>query len=245
MNICKNCNEPVHGNYCSNCGTPTHFKRIDGRYILSEIAGFFHAKKGWIFTLKRMLLSPGESVRQYITENRNHYIKPIVFVIVTSLTYTLVCHFFQIDYQTFQTQLSGETDQEVLPTQLLLTNWIIDHNGYATIITGLFMAFWLKLFFRKSAYNLFELFVLMCYLSGIVSIFSSILFIIQGVANLHLISVTLFVTMIYYIWAIGQFFEKKKAGIYIKAFFAYLLGVLTVGILVGFVAIFVDLILKR
>jgi len=37
MNSCKNCNEPINGNYCSNCGQPAKLKRIDGRYIVYEI----------------------------------------------------------------------------------------------------------------------------------------------------------------------------------------------------------------
>ena len=245
MDTCKNCNEPVTGKFCSNCGNPADLKRINGRYIFHEIAHFFYAEKGWLYTVKRMLVAPGDSVRQYLTEDRSRYIKPITFAIVTSLIYTIICHFFQIDTDTFNTQLSGEAYQEMLPTQTLLTNWVIDNNGYATMIIGLLMAFWIKLFFRKSAYNLFEFFVLLCYLSGITTLISSVLFIIQGLTNLSLISTTVLIVAAYYTWGIAQFFDKRKVGNYIKGLLSHFLGSLTCGILITFIAIFVDIIIKN
>ena len=240
MDTCKNSNEPVNGNYCPNCGKTANLKRIDGRYIIHEIASAFNAERGWLYTLKKMLISPGESVRRYITEDRSRFVKPVAFVIITSLIYTLVSNFFHIDANEFQTQLSGETEALILPTQVLLINWTIDYNGYATLIVGLFMALWVKLFFRKSGYNLFEIFVLFCYISGIGSLFSSVFFIIQGLANLNLIYISTLIAMIYYTWATGQFFNSKKAVSYIKAFISCLLGFLIFGIIIGFIAVFMD-----
>ena len=71
MNNCKNCNEPVNGNYCSNCGRPATLRRVDGRYIIQEIGDFLFANKGMLYTIKRVLISPGESVREFITEDRH------------------------------------------------------------------------------------------------------------------------------------------------------------------------------
>ena len=239
MNTCKNCNEPLNGNYCSNCGNAANLKKIDGRFIVREIASAFNAERGWLYTLKKLLTTPGESVRRYITEDRSRFVKPIAFVIITSLIYTLVSNFFHIDAKEFQVQLSGETEV-LLPTQDLLINWTIDYNGYATLIVGFFMAFWVKLFFRKSGYNLFEIFVLFCYISGIGSLFSSVIFIIQGLTHLNLIYSSSFIAMFYYSWATGQFFDRKKAGSYIKAFLSCLLGLLLFGFLLGFIAVAID-----
>ena len=240
MNTCKNCNEPVNGNYCSNCGKAANLKRIDGRFIIREIASAFNAERGWLYTLKELLIRPGESIRRYITEDRSWFVKPIAFVIITSLIYTLVSNYFHIDAKEFQAQLSVEKETLVLPTQILLINWIIDYNGYATLITGFFMALWVKLFFRKSGYNLFEIFALFCYMLGMGSLFSSVFFIIQGLTNLNLILISTLIVTIYYIWVTGQFFERKKAGSYIKAFISCVLGLLTFGIIIGFIAVFMD-----
>jgi len=243
MNTCKNCNTPLDGNFCSNCGKPANLKRINGRYIFREIANFFYAEKGWLYTTKKMFMTPGESVRQYLTEERGRYIKPVTFVIITSLIYTVICHFFQIDTQTFNAQLSVETEQ-LSPTQTVLTNWVIDNNGYASIIIGFLMAFWIKLFFRKSGYNLFEIFVLICYLSGIATLISSVFFIIQGVTNIKLIITTLLIVTTYNTLAIAHFFDKKKVGNYIKGLLSFFLGAITFGFIIEFIAVFVDAIMK-
>ena len=238
MNHCKNCNTLLNGNFCPNCGKPATLKRIDGRYIFREIANFFYAEKGWLYTTRKMLVAPGESVREYLTEERSRFIKPITFLIITSLVYTLACHFFKISVQTFQAQLPVKAEVEALPINALLSTWVIDNNGYASMIIGFFMAFWLKLFFRKPGYNLFEFFVLICYLLGITSLLSAVIFMIQGVTNLNLISINILIVAIYIIWGIGQFFDKKKAGNYIKALLAYLMGILTVTIIVTFILSF-------
>ena len=247
MNSCKNCNESYIGNYCPNCGQAAKLQRIDRRYIIREIASSFNAERGMLYTVKKILVSPGESIKQYITEDRSRYMKPIMFVIITSLIYTLVSHFFHVDAKEFQRQLEveAEAEQLVLPTLDLLLNWTIDYSGYMSIIIGLFMAFWVKLFFRKYGYNLFEIFVLFCYISGISTLFFSILFIIQGLTHLNLIYPTSLFAMIYTIWAIGQFFDKRKIGSYVKATLSYGLGILIFSISITMIAIFIDIVLKQ
>ena len=240
INSCKNCNEPINENYCSNCGQPTKLKRIDSRYIIREIASAFNAERGMLYTTKKMLTSPGESIKHYITENRTRYVKPITFLIITSLIYTLVSHIFHIGANEYSLQQS----EIEIPTLTIFINWMIDYNGYLSIITGFFIAFPIKLFFRKSGFNLFEIFVLLCYLSGIASLIFSVVLIFQGLIHLNLIHITVLIVLIYYTWAIGQFFDKRKTVSYIKAFLSYLLGLAVFSFLITFIAIFVDIIMQ-
>ena len=37
---CENCNTKINQNYCPNCGQPVRLKRINGKYVLSEIGSF-------------------------------------------------------------------------------------------------------------------------------------------------------------------------------------------------------------
>ena len=245
MNNCENFNEIVVGNYCANCGQSVKLSRIDGSYIINEITNSFLAKRGILYTVKKMLISPGENVKLYINKNRSMYIKPITFVIITSLIYTLVCHFFNIDADEFQQQMNLSSESlEIVPSSTLITNWVIDYSGYASIILGFFMAFWVKLIFRKYPYNLFEIFVLFCYISGITTLISSVIYIIQGLTHYHLINFSVLITVIYTTWAIGQFFDKRKVGSYIKAFFSYLVNLFAAVILLGFIMVFIDVVLK-
>ncbi len=241
MNNCKKCGEQIRGNYCSNCGQPAKLKRIDGHYIISEIGDFLFANKGMIYTIKTVLINPGESIRRFITEDRYRFVKPITFLFITSLVYTFVCHLFHIDANDFYMQ----QPEIEYPTINLLINWMIEYQGYTNVISGLFMAFWLKLFFRKSGYNLFEIFILFCFISGISSLFFTVVTILPGLTQLHLMNISALIVTIYYAWAIGQFFDEKKAASYIKAFLSCILGILIVAFLITFVGTLIDIIIKQ
>ena len=242
---CIDCNEPVNGNYCSNCGQPAELKRIDGHYIIREIASILYAERGMLYTLKKLLINPGESIRHYITKDRRRCVKPVTFIIITSLTYTLVCQLFHIDSGHFYSQEAlGEME---LPTFRLILDWIINYQGYANLIAGLFVAFLIKLFFRKSGYNLSEIFILLCYVSGITVLLHSIVVIFQAATHwnlMNMLQISNVIALIYFTWAAVQFFGKKKAVDYVKAFLSYGFGMFIFGFLTVFVAIFIDIISK-
>jgi len=236
MDTCKNCNEPISGNFCSNCGQPATLRRIDGRYIIHEIKEILCGNRGFVYTIKKMLTTPGESVRSFLAKDRYRFVKPITFVIITSLIYALINHFFRISVEDLG--LSGE---EVSPTTILIFHWMtFEYPGYATMLTGLYMAFWIKLFFRKSGYNLFEVFILMCFISGVSALFMSVVTPFQGLSQLNIIQLSSVVLIIYFMWAVGQFFGEKKIKNYVKALIAYILGVLVLSILIVFVGTLID-----
>jgi len=218
---CKNCNTELNSKFCPDCGQPTSLKRIDGHYIVHEIEHVLHFEKGILYTIKELLLNPGENVRHFITENRVRLVKPILFIIVTSLIYTLVNHFFHIDdgYVKF--------DEGKISTTGLIFKWVQEHYGYGNIIMGVFIAFWTKIFFKKYGYNFFEILILLCFVMGMgMLIFASFAF-FQGLTKIDLMQVGSIVGLIYLTWAIGQFFDGKKPVNYFKAFSSYVLGMLT------------------
>lgn len=94
---CKNCNTEVTQHYCPNCGQPAKLKRIDGYYIVHEIEHVLHFEKGILYTIRELLTKPGQNVRDYISENRSRLVKPIIFIIVTSLIYSVASHLFHIE----------------------------------------------------------------------------------------------------------------------------------------------------
>ena len=236
---CKNCSAEVNQNYCPNCGQPTKLKRIDGKYIMHEIKHILNFERGILFTVRELLLRPGENVRNFISENRIRLVKPIVFIIVTSLIYSLINHFFQIEdgYVKFD-----ETKQSTTGN---IFKWVQDHYGYANIIMGMFIAFWTKLLFRKYNYNYFEILILLCFVMGIGMLIYSSFALFQGLTHIDLMQIAGIVGFIYSTWAIGQFFDKKKFSNYVKAFFSYFLGFLTFTLTAVLIGTLIDLIIKH
>ena len=225
--FCRNCKEPINGNYCSNCGQPAQLKRIDKHYIIQEVGDFLFANRGMVYTIRNVLVRPGESVRRFITEDRYRFVKPVTFLFISALFFALLNNLFNIYDYSFD-ELGGAA---------FLMNWLIEHPAYTNITAGLFVSFWIKIFFKKAGYNFFEILILLCFVFGISTLIDSVAIIIQGIMNLKFEYISIFIGTIYITWAVGQFFDKKKAASYAKAFLSYFLGMLTFGLLIVIFAI--------
>jgi hypothetical protein len=237
MENCKKCNEPINENFCSYCGQPTKLKKIDGQYLVHEIGDFLSANKGFLFTIKRLFVSPGNAVRDFITEDRYRFVKPITFLFITSVVYAIINQIFNFGV----TDYAQQSGLEEGSTANLVFKWmLIDYPGYSGIITGFFVAFWIKLFFRKSGYNIFEIFILICFVTGVTTLFMSAVAIFQGLTHVRLLETASYALILYLIWAVGQFFDGKKVRSYVKAFFAYLLGISVLGVLIVIVGEIID-----
>lgn len=68
---------------------------------------------------------------------------------------------------------------------------------------------------------------------------------LQGISNINLMNIGGIVGVLYCTWAIGQFFGKGKIINYAKAFFAYILGLLTFCLLAIFLGVLIDMMIKH
>lgn len=134
---CKNCNTKINSKFCPECGQPARLKRIDGKYIIHEIENVLYFERGLLYTVRKLITSPGQAIRDYLTENRNRLVKPIIFIIITSLIYTLMVSVFNIE----DGYIKFDGDETQMSTQLKITKWIQSHYGYANLIMGIFFAF--------------------------------------------------------------------------------------------------------
>ena len=227
----------------SNSEPPEKLKRIDGQYIFREIADVFCAKSGLFYTIKKMLISPGKSVRQYLEEDRKPFVRPIVFVIVTSLIYAFVDFFFSLSvFEQLRTEhpdISFFTTPFViiaLPDSFSFLRWLTGSSAYTTLLLGVFVAFAARILFRKSGYNFFEILVLLCYVCGISMLFLSVSVVLSHLSDFSIMGgpgaliLGIMLSMIYLVWAVGQFFEKNQHGVvkkimlYVKAFLCFCIG---------------------
>ena len=81
---CKNCNTEISSKFCPDCGQPTSLKRIDGHYIIHEIEHILHFGRGISFTIRELVINPGQNIKNYLLETRSRLVKPIIFIIITS-----------------------------------------------------------------------------------------------------------------------------------------------------------------
>lgn len=233
---CKNCNTHHSQKYCPNCGHPAQLKRIDGGYVAHELEHLFHIERGMLFTVKALIINPGQVIREYLTENRSKLMKPIFFIIVTSLVYSIISHYFHIEEIAAQ---NGGTKQTAT---LAIFQWVQAHYGYANIIMGVFIALWIKLIFRTYGYNFFEILVLLCYTMGMGMLIFALFALFQGLLKIELMQVGSIVAFVYCARVIAQFFDKKNLMNYLKALLAYILGMVTFYVLVLILGNVIDMI---
>jgi hypothetical protein len=236
---CKNCDSTVGGNFCSSCGHPAHTKRVDGHYLLHEIQHVLHFEKGIFFTVRELLIRPGKNVREFLADNRNRMVKPVLFLTITSLIYSIINHLFHVEegYITYQSMGSASTDA--------IFGWVQGHYGYANIIMGVFIAFTLKLFFRKYDYNFFEILILLCFVIGTGMLIYAVFAFAYGAFKINLIATGGIIGLCYCVWAIAQFFDGRKLVNYFKALAAYLLGTIISLIMALLLGILADILLKH
>ena len=215
---CLDCKELVNGNYCASCGQEAAVRKINWHYILAEIQGVFMLERGFLFTVKELLLRPGENIRRFLLRDRKRLIKPIVFLILSSLVYTLINYYFPFEAKYME---PIATAPENYITQMV--RWITTNYGYSNLLIGIFFTGWVWIFFNKYGYNLFELFVLVCYVLGMGMLIMGIFGMLENLLQLPFFLIGSLLATVYSCWSIGQFFEAKPSS-YIKAFLAYFLG---------------------
>jgi len=221
---CKNCNSEIVGKFCSDCGFPKEPKRIDRHYIIDEISSVLNFDKGLFYTIRELLIRPGDTVKNFIDGDRGRIVKPIIFLIICSLIYTVGQQFFnyKTEFITLDVPEGGNK-----PIVVVLYDWFSQNFGYANILMSIFIAIWIKIFFRKYNYNFYEIYILLCFTMGVTVLMYTLLGIIESIIKLPVLDIGKLIVFIYSSWAIGQFFDRKKKMSYLKGFFSYVLGLLT------------------
>ena len=237
MTNCQKCHTEFEGNYCPNCGHPKQLERINSRYILSEIGSVLNFQKGILYTIKELVIRPGQNVRAFISEDRNRLVKPIMFILITSLIYTLAIQLFQfndgyIDYN-FDDWKDSATG--------FIFQWVSTHYGYSNIIMAVFIGIWIKILFKKYDYNFYEILILLCFVMGIGMLALALFGTIESITKTPINQYGVYLLFVYIVWAIGQFFEPKFVN-YLKALFSYFLGMISFTFVALGLGILIDLI---
>lgn len=218
--FCKRCNAALSGEFCSDCGQKARLERINGSYIKHEIEHLFHFEKGFLFTVRELLVRPGKNVSDFLTVNRGRLVKPVTFIIITSLIYTLINQYFHIEEQYVQ---FGEAKATATGA---IFKWITDHYGYSNMLMGIFIVFFIRLFFRKHHYNFYEILILICYVMGVGMLIMGLVSILQGLLHFDFMQLAGILFMAYTTYAIADFYDRRKPLNYVKAFSAYLVGMI-------------------
>ena len=220
----------------ANSENKNNLKRIDSHYISHELLHLWHLDKGFLFNVRELTKRPAASIREFLHENRDKHMKPIGFLIFSAVIYTIIYNYFK------PPATAPETEDYFYGTTVhTIQSWLGKNFGYNYIIKSFFTACWIRLFFKKYNYNIFEIMTLMCFVSaqgmlliGLLLPFHSLLH--QTANNILLLGTTI----LYPVIVVAQFFDKTKIINYIKALLTYFLGGITLFFLMVGIGLAID-----
>jgi hypothetical protein len=221
-------------------GKPT-LKRINSAYIWHEFQHIFHFEKGFLYTMKGLMLQPGKTVREFIVEDRTKAVKPVIFILVISTVVTLILKYTGDNLYFFSTEQFHNKKIVVK-----IYEWFNHNIGYTFLIIGIHITFWTKLFFWKHSYNFWELLITFCYYIGQTLFITFILMISLKYTHLSFKDeLSKYIGFVYLFWSTGQFFGEKKLINYVKSTFAVILGGLSFTVITEALVQLVDLLIEK
>ncbi len=170
MVTCKNCGTQTNDIYCSHCGQKAVPERITFHSLTHEIVHFFtHAEKGFFYTTRSLVVSPEQTIVDFIDGKRKKYQKPVSYYLIWIAIYSLVLYslekfFGENKVVSFEEYFGpGET-----------TKFAISHLNVVLTLLVPVQAVYLYFFLMGNRYNYFEALVAMLYGIGTVIFFQTI-----------------------------------------------------------------------
>jgi hypothetical protein len=127
---------------------------------------------------------------------------------------------------------------------VIALEWAVENFGVVNILWGIFIGLWARIFFIKSSYNIYEIFILVFFTTGIVSLICTFFKIVESITGFESSYLSYIIPLFYSTWAIGNFFNKNKFLSYFKGFLAYLFGSLMGSIVIILIGLLLDVISK-
>ena len=153
VEVCSSCGLSGEGKYCRQCGLPYKTKRISMSGLLEDVFHFFtHLDKGFGYTVKKLLTTPGTMQKEYIEGNRSLHQKPFsMFFICATIAALTRYWIFQVLIKYYDT--GSVTEMNFFHEYMVILN-IALLPLHALII---------YIFFYRSGYNYAEIGVLVLY----------------------------------------------------------------------------------
>ena len=213
---CPSCFEQGIGNYCMHCSEDMSPKRISLPIVFKSIPDiFFDVEHGLFYSIKMLLLKPGETVRRYLGGDRQRHYKPLKFVLFLGGLYAFLFVNFNIHgvstgmYESIARN-NGSSVESGKHIDLFAEQW----NSVLMLIQFPIIALFTWLLFRKRKYYYGEHLLANAFFIGEVSLYNIILFPI-----IYLLNGTVWVdriNLLYSLWILFYYTYAFYDWLYLK-----------------------------
>ena len=159
---CPNCNRVVNGNFCSNCGQKK-YNRIDKKYIWNELQyTVFHTNKGFLYSVKNLIINPGRTAKEFIDGKRVNHYKPLLLAFVLSG----ISAFISFKIVGLNDIMKEVFSKKELYSELMnnALSFAASYNSFIMLFFVPLLALFSKIAFRKWGQNYYEHVVMNAYM---------------------------------------------------------------------------------
>lgn len=218
---CRNCHRKLHGDYCSHCGQPAKTLDIGPAVVATLLRkAFISFNSGYFYTIKNLLLRPGETLRGYVEGKRINHMNPFSFVLLTAGFYAFLFSHFNI--VTF-TENAGTVDAHLLNT------WYSSHIASIQLFLIPVFAAVSRFVFRKQRFTIYELGIINTFLAGqrlVLSILTfPLLYLFNGTDHLNIVTgSTAVIGLLFFIWTyIHLYSEEDRFKVILQSLLTYVI----------------------
>lgn len=205
--------------------------RLTIRLVLRGVVErFFDVEKGWLRTARELTLGPGAMIRRYVQGDRKDYANPFAYLMVGTAV-----SFMTQKVVGFQERMVATTSGSTVDSPLQMefanrfTELIFQNALYVSLGVVVPLALLVRLFFRRSGYNLAECLVFALYSVGHLSLLGFVLIPLYmllppSAATQGIVGLT--VAMIFMVYVARGFFEGHFIAVAIKTCVSYVIAYL-------------------
>jgi len=205
--------------------------RLTMGLVLREVVErFFDVDKGWLRTVRELTLGPGAMIRRYVQGHRKVYANPFAYLVVGTAVNIMAQNVVGFQERMIATTSSSTVDSPLQMEFATRFAELVSQNAlYVSIGILVPLALLVRLFFRRSGYNLAECFVFALYSVGHLALLGFVLVplymllppsaAIQGIVGIT-------VALIYTVYAARGFFSGGFVPVAIKTCVAYVFAYL-------------------
>jgi len=166
---CKACGEPGTGPYCARCGQAHDQKRISLSGLLRDLLRFVtNMEKGFGYTVKELIVSPGTMQRSFLQGNRLRYQKPLSMFFISASAAALVRYWILHG-------LIASHHSEIASEAHFYQHYLV--LTYALLIPAYTLFAWIA--FHRAGYNYAEMGVVMLYVVSVFFLASCFVFLLK------------------------------------------------------------------
>lgn len=185
--LCKNCQEPVTGNFCGNCGQKASVHRISLPELLHDLPRIlFNIDKGFLFNFVQLFRQPGQSITDFLSGKRIPFFHPVSYLVIALLlNYVIVVlvdlHFFDAQELLTMDPVQAQAIQEYDAMQW----WFLEHTYIYILLAIPASCLFLFLLFRmvKRNFNVAESAVVVLFTIAQGVLIQSLLYLCFGWSN--------------------------------------------------------------